>query len=74
MKILKNEIIGIIRKNKKLKRELIEYFDISEPSLYRMLHENDSRFTQLGALEIIVKYLDYKIDITEMVEETANTV
>jgi hypothetical protein len=64
---LKAEIINQIRANKRLKRALIDYFDNSESTLQRMLKNNDSRLTELYALQIIAVYLDVN-EIEQLVE------
>jgi hypothetical protein len=64
---LKAEIINQIRANKRLKRALIDYFDNSESTLQRMLKHNDSRLTELYALQIIAVYLDVN-EIEQLVE------
>jgi hypothetical protein len=62
-----NEILKKIRKNRRLKRALIDYFDISERTLYRWFDEKNSRLTEIACLNIISIYL--QMDIPELIDE-----
>lgn len=63
---LADAIIFQMRKDQEIKRKLAAYFKLSEASIYRMIYNNDDRFTQLGSLEIIAEHFDYP-DIHELV-------
>ena len=58
-----------IRKDKRLRGKLAEYFDLCDASVQRMLYENDERFTQIECLEIIKRHFNY-IDINDLVTNT----
>jgi hypothetical protein len=62
-----DETLLKIRKNKRLKRAMIDYFDISERTLYRWFDEKNSRLTEIGCLAIISTYL--QIDISTLIDE-----
>lgn len=66
MQITDNTITEI-RSDKRLRRALIDLFDISERSLYRWLDEGNSRLTEIGCLNTIAIYL--KKDINELIDE-----
>lgn len=54
---LKNIIIKAIKGDTELRRELKEVLDISEPTLYRYLENNDDNLTKASAIQVIGKAL-----------------
>jgi len=66
-KMLKKNFINQIRANKRLKVALMDYFDISNSTLYRWLDENDRSFTEYKSLQLIASYLGVD-DIEDMLD------
>ena len=60
---LTDETIEKIRKNKPLKKALIDYFDLdTERTLYNYLKRNSPQLSQIGALRIISMYLGEELE------------
>jgi hypothetical protein len=65
--MLKKHYLTQIRTNKRLKVALMNYFDISNSTLYRWLDENDRSFTEYNCLQLIAAYLKVD-DVQDMLE------
>lgn len=65
--MLKKHYLTQIRSNKRLKVALMNYFDISNSTLYRWLDENDRSFTEYNCLQLIAAYLKVD-DVQDMLE------
>lgn len=68
---LKPETLKLIRKNKKLKRELMGFFDIAPTTLQNWLDRNDKQFCLIESLLIIKEYLNK--EIPDLVTEWSDT-
>lgn len=69
---IKKLVIMAIRGNTGLRRRIKEVLDISEPTLQRLLRENDEDLTKASALKVIREELG--IDDSEILEEEMSTV
>ena len=67
--MLKKDFLNQIRANKRLKVALMNYFDISNSTLYRWIDENDRSFTEYNCLQIIASYLNVE-DIADLLESS----
>lgn len=56
-----------IKGNTELRRKLKEVLDISEPTLYRLLNENDDDLTKAAALKVIRE--DLNLSDSEILED-----
>lgn len=56
-----------IRGNKDLRRRIKQALDISEPTLYRLMTENDDDLTKAAALKVIRE--DLNLTDAEILEE-----
>jgi hypothetical protein len=65
--MLKKQYLTQIRSNKRLKVALMNYFDISNSTLYRWMDENDRSFTEYNCLQLIAAYLKVD-DVQDMLE------
>lgn len=65
---LKKLVLMAIRGNTDLRRKIKEVLDISEPTLYRLLSENDDDLTKAAALKVIREDLNITSD-DELLEE-----
>lgn len=61
-----------IRGNKDLRRRIKEALDISEPTLYRLMTENDDDLTKAAALKVIRE--DLNLTDAEILEEVKEPV
>lgn len=68
MKIRKIVLMAI-KGNKDLRRRIKEVLDISEPTLYRLLTENDDDLTKAAALKVIRE--DLNLTDSEILEEVS---
>lgn len=66
MKIRKIVLMAI-RGNKDLRRRIKKALDISEPTLYRLMTENDDDLTKAAALKVIRE--DLNLTDAEILEE-----
>lgn len=66
MKIRKIVLMAI-RGNKDLRRRIKQALDISEPTLYRLMTENDDDLTKAAALKVIRE--DLNLTDAEILEE-----
>lgn len=71
MKIKKLALLAI-RGHTECRRRLKEVLDISEPTLYRLLNENDDDLTKAAALKVIREELE--LTDSEILEEEIETV
>lgn len=71
MKIRKLVLMAI-KGNTELRRKLKETLDISEPTLYRLINENDDDLTKAAALKVIREVLE--LNDSEILEEENVTV
>ena len=65
------ETLKLIRKNKKLKRYLMHFFDIAPSTMQNWLNRNDIRFCLPGSLNIMKEHLN--LENTDLVTEWSDT-
>lgn len=64
---LKKIVLMAIKGDKNIRRRLKEVLEISEPTLYRLLNENDDDLTKAAALKVIRE--DLNLTDAEILEE-----
>lgn len=65
---IKKLVLMAIKGNKDIRKRIKEVLDISEPTLYRLLTENDEDLTKAAALKVIRE--DLNLTDAEILEES----